>query len=263
MEINIQVRGDYVMMNRTDNMFWGDIKDVKRFTENTESNKTKRANKTVSIISAAIQLMENYIKGLKTLNAYDAASTIYSDANWIKNSTKNEFIDKNGERYNVEIGSVYYIDYGKTFSGELAYFHYGLCIGKRNGKILVVPITSGEDYFSDCFHPVNNPTKPRKYRQGLMTEGFAKNCVLMINDAKFISAGRIEAFNTKINDDALLDIQKLVFQVEFPDIYKEFEKNKKEIANMDKKISDQREVIVRIKNENNTMKQKLMKNNLL
>ena len=59
-------------------MFWGDIKDIKRFSENTEENKKKSARKTSAIILAGVQLMENFIKGIKHMNAYDASSTILS-----------------------------------------------------------------------------------------------------------------------------------------------------------------------------------------
>lgn len=179
------------MMKSTENMFWGEIHNITRFAENKDENKSKETRKTASIILAAVQLMENYIKGLKNLSAYDSASTIISDANWIQKSTFNT-LKSNGKNINIEIGRTYYIDFGKTFHGELAYFHHGLCIGKRDGKILIIPMTSGKKYFSSCYHPQNNPNANRKWRQGLQTEGFQKNCVLLINDLKYISAGRIE-----------------------------------------------------------------------
>lgn len=74
----------FIMMDTSENMFWGDINDISRFTENTQANKVKKARRTSAILLAAIQLMENFIKGIKHMNAYDAASTIISDANWIQ-----------------------------------------------------------------------------------------------------------------------------------------------------------------------------------
>lgn len=245
------------MMNNSENMFWGDINDIKRFTENKRENKNKKARKTSSIILAGVQLMENYIKGLKKMSAYDAASTIVSDANWIQKSEFDEYVDKDGQKHSINIGTIYYIDYGNSFKGELAYFHYGLCVGKRNGKVLVVPITSGEDYFSECFHPTNNPNHNKKYRQGLLSEGFGKDCVLMINDTKYISAGRIEKTDAIIHNEVLCEIQMQVFQVEFPQLFQDYKNAMNKAKKLNDKLIGQRDLIVQLKNENNHLKQKL------
>lgn len=251
------------MMKESQNMFWSDINDISRFTENTPSNKEKQARKTAAIILAAVQLSENFIKGLKHLSAYEASSIITSDANWIQKSTDKEFKDSYGKRKPVQVGTVYYIDYGKTFCGELAYFHYGLCVGKREDKVFIVPMTSGTQYFSTCYHPSNNPLANKKYRQALATEGFSKDCVLKIDDAKFISAGRIEKESVTIHKDTLSEIQKQVFQVIFPQLYQEYDNHQKLLTKKEKQINDQKALIARLKNGNNHMKQLLKNNNLL
>lgn len=247
------------MMKSTANMFWSDINDIKRFSENTEDNKNKRAKKTASIILASVQLMENYIKGLKNLSAYDASSIILSDANWIRNNEKTDFTDSYGNVVSAKIGSIYYIDFGKTFSDELAYFHHGLCIGKKDGKMLIVPMTSGTKYFSSCYHPINNPTASKKYRQALMSEGFEKDCVLKLNDTKFISPGRIDKETVSINSDIVEQIQEQVFGIQFPELYQKFYNSLKKIDKYEKQISDQKELVSRLKQENNTMRMKLRK----
>lgn len=247
-------------MNTSENMFWGDINDAKRFSENTEENKNKQARKTASIILASVQLMENFIKGIKHMDAYNASSTILSDANWIQKSTFKSFKNEDGHDVVVEPGKVYYIDYGKTFKGELAYFHYGLCIGKRDGKILVVPITSAKDYFGSAYHPINNLKADKKNRQALQAEGFSKDCVLKINDTKYISAGRIEKESVTISDDILIQIQKQVFQVQFPVLYTEYFNQQKTIEKNQKQILDQKEIIQKLKNENNRLNQILKSN---
>lgn len=243
------------MMDTSNNMFWSDINDIKYLTENTEKNKKKSARKTSMVILSAIQLMENFIKGIKHMNVYDAASTIYSDANWIKNSTKDCFTDEKGNRITIEIGKTYYIDYGKTYKGELAYFHHGLCIGKRSGKVLIVPITSGKTYFDDCYHPVYKPEANKKYRRGLLSEGFAKDCVLYINDTKYISEGRFQKEGVLINKEVLSNIQKLVFQVEFPDIYQEYINNRKKIEKIEKQLEEQKKIIYQLKCDKNHLAQ--------
>lgn len=245
------------MMDKSKNMFWSDINNISRFTENTSANKTKKARQTSSILLAAVQLMENFIKGIKHMNAYDAASTIISDANWIQKSSTGEFCDNANKRILIEVGKMYYIDYGKTFCGELSYFHYGLCIGKRDGKILIVPMRSGSDVFEKAYHPVNNPMGNRKYRQALIQEGFVKNSVLLINDTKYISAGRIDKESKIINKDILESIQMQVFQVEFPSLFANFSNIEKKNEKLIKQINDQKELIINLKNENNRCNQLL------
>ncbi len=247
----------FIMMDTSENMFWGDINDISRFTENTHANKAKKARQTSAILLAAIQLMENFIKGIKHMNAYDAASTIISDANWIQKSTIDDFYDNTNKRIPIELGNIYYIDYGKTFCGELSYFHYGLCIGKRDGKILIVPMRSGYDVFDKAYHPTNNPMGNRKYRQALTQEGFAKNSVLLINDTKYISAGRIDKKSNMINNETLESIQLQVFQVEFPNLFMDFNNVKKNNEKLVKQICDQKELIIKLKNETNRCHQLL------
>lgn len=145
---------------------------------------------------------------------------------------------------------VYYLDFGKTYKGELSYFHYGLCVGKKEGKLLVIPITSADNYRDKCFHPVRNPKASKKMRQALKDEGFSKDCVLIMNDAKFVSAGRIEAIDNKINEAALLDIQSVLFAIMFPDINREHCKLISQSKAKDKKIVNQKEFIEKIKKEN-------------
>lgn len=201
--------------------------------------------------------MENYIKGLKNLSAYDAASIILSNANWIRNNEKTDFTDDAGNIVSAKIGSVYYIDFGNTFSDELAYFHHGLCIGRKDGKLLIVPMTSGSKYFASCYHPANNPNASKKYRQALMSEGFEKDCVLKLNDTKFISPGRIDKETVSISSNVVEQIQEQVFSIQFPGLYQKLYNSLKKIDKYEKQISDQKELVSHLKQENNTLRMKL------
>lgn len=78
-----------------------------------------------------------------------------------------------------------------------------------------------------------------------------------MNDAKFISAGRIEAMDSKINDDALLDIQTTLFSVSFPDIKRQYDKLLNETSKKDKRIEDQQKFIDKLKAENEKLKGQL------
>lgn len=122
------------MMTRSQNMSWKDVNSITNFTENTPSNKSKKAKKSPSILLASIQLMENFIKGIKNMNAYDAASTIISDANWIKKNSVDTFYDGNGNKVTIDIGKVYYIDYGKLSVENYLITIMGCVLAKKMGK---------------------------------------------------------------------------------------------------------------------------------
>lgn len=250
-----------MMINNSENMFWSDVHNIKRFSENTSDNKNREARKTSSIILAAIQLMENYIKGIKNLSAYDAASLILSDSNWMRHNRRSDFLDDKGKKIVINPGTIYYIDFGNTFSDELAYFHHGLCIGKKDGKILIIPMTSGNKYFSNSYHPVNNPAASKKYRQALVSEGFGKDCVLKLNDAKFISPGRIDKETGLIHEDILRQIQEQLCSIQFPKVYQELCNLRKNKEKSQKQGMDQKKVISQLKQENNELKIKIKKYN--
>lgn len=247
------------MIKSTRNMIWSEMHNIKYYSENTTDNKNKESKKIASIILAAVQLMENYIKGIKNLNAFDASSIILSDANWIRNNRRTEFLDNNGDKVTVKIGTIYYLDFGNTFSDELAYFHHGLCVGKKEGKILIVPMTSGTKLFPNSYHPINNPTANKKYRQALASEGFEKDCILKLNDAKFISPGRLDKETVSINIDVLKQIQEQLFSIQFPELYQKFYNSIKKNEKYEKQISDQKDLINRLKQENNALCMKLRK----
>lgn len=256
---NTDKYGEQIMMKETNNMVWSDIHNIKYYSENTPDNKSKKAKKIASIILASIQLMENYIKGIKNLSAFDASSIILSDVNWVRNNNRTDFFDSNGNKITIKVGTVYYLDFGNTFADELAYFHHGLCIGQKEGKILIVPMTSGAKYFPTSYHPNNNPTANKKYRQALMSESFEKDCILKLNDTKFVSPGRFDKETVSIGEDVVRQIQEQLFSIQMPEIYQKYINTIKKNTKYEKQISDQNELIQKLKQENNSLCMKLKK----
>lgn len=230
------------MQMNHENMIWSDVTNIKRYTEHIEKNKTNKSIKYSVIMLVAVQYMHNYIQGLKRQNAYDAASILFSDMNWMRKCHTTVSYDDNKKQIIPKIGHTYYIDYGNTFAGELGYYHHGLCIGVKDNKFLVVPIRSGDDIFPQSYHPTNNKNGNKKYRQGLMSDGFPKDCVLLINDAKFISRARIDKEIITISDTVLSDIQMQVFQIMYPTIHQRYQsliKNNDEYKKRNKELEKQ------------------------
>ena len=79
----------------------------------------------------------------------------------------------------------------------------------------------------------------------------------MINDCRYISAGRIEKESVQIDSNIIESIQNQVFQVEFPNLYTKYFGFQKIIERNEKKITDQKQLMQKLKSENNTYKQLL------
>lgn len=125
-------------------------------------------------------------------------------------------------------------------------------------------MTSGAKYFPNSYHPINNPTANKKYRQALASEGFEKDCILKLNDAKFISPGRLDKETVSITIDIIRQIQEQLFSIQFPELYQNFNNSLKKNVRYEKQISDQKEIINQLKQKNNTlcMKLKRFENNI-
>lgn len=239
-----------------DTMYWGDVKLIKVYTQNSTANKAKKAKKVGSIMLAGVQYMHNYIQGLGNQSAYDAASIIFCDTHWMRHRHESFQEDDNGNKIVPKIGTTYYINFGNNYGSELSYFHYGLCIGKIEEKYLIIPMRTGTDVFYESFHPKNNINGNKKYRQGLEEEGFEKNCILMMNDMKYISPARIDKEGKKISKEVVEEIQYHAFSISYPYI----KKNEKLIERLNYTIEKQKKEIIELKNKNNTLNQKLNKN---
>lgn len=242
-----------------ENMIWHDANEINKYTENTIENRKKPAKTVAKIILAATQYTYNYIQGLKRLSAYDASSILQSDINWFKNLDRNtpQKCSESNENINVRIGKIYYINYGNAFKGELSYFHYGLCIGKKDKKILVIPMRTGSDIFDNCYHPNYNKNGKKKYRRCYEEEGFIKECVLLINDTKYISCGRIiKESPSEIDKDVLKDIQMQAFAFQYPEIYNQFSNQQAKIIKLDNESKNRKNENANLKKEVNELKQK-------
>jgi hypothetical protein len=234
----------------TTSMHWGDIKDISCYTKNCAKNKGTRSKIAPEILLGAIQFVGNYIKGIKQLNAYESASIIKSDSTWLQKYSFTKYLNKDKKEVKIDIGQVCYLDYGKAYNGELAYYHYGLCISKKEGKILFIPITSGAGWVYDCYHPTKNPNKSKKNRTAYEKEGFSKDCVLMINDAKFLSAGRISELDVKIEDTEVLhSIQNQLFSVCFPTINVNYSNEIKNNVKLKERLNDKDTIIKDLKSK--------------
>lgn len=249
-----------------DNMKWDDINRIETYCINKSSSKASETKWKSKILLALMQFHENFNEAIKQLNAYDSSSIIKSEGIWLKRSSYSKYMPKEKTLTKTEekilVGQVCVIDYGKTYKNELSYVHYGLCIGKKEEKYFIVPMTTGSKWRKNCYHPILNPLKGKNNRQALETEGFSRDCVLMIHDAKFISGGRIIGLDNLITNETIInEIQLQAFSVCFPTLYKNYIQNISKITNKENQIENQRKRISNLQKENAKLKKQITLNN--
>lgn len=222
------------------------------YTHNTKTNKDMSGLSRPKVIDGLIQLEENIHRILRQLNAYDASSILIAETNWMKRNHFSKYMPSKGAKKKVAFGQVCTIDYGKTYKGEIGYIHPGLCIGKKDDKYLIVPMTTGRAWRNTCYHPINNPNMTKEHRQSCISEGFEKDGVLLINDSKFMSGGRILQLHEIIQTEILEEIQMQLLYIMFPNIHRIYNKDKAQIIKYENTIKNmERQVAnLKIKNEN-------------
>jgi hypothetical protein len=239
-------------------MKWDDINNIDKYCKNNEINKEAESKWKSKILLALMQINENFNGAIKQLNAYDSSSIIKSEGIWLKRSCFSKYIPKEKAIDKILVGQVCIIDYGKTYKNELSYVHYGLCIGKKEEKYFIVPMTTGKKWRNNCYHPKNNTKPSKKYRQALKDEGFSKDCVLMIHDTKFVSGGRIIGIDNLITDENILnEIQMQAFSVCFPNYFQSFNSMKIKLENKENQVENQRKIINNLLKSNAKLKQQL------
>ena len=88
-------------------------------------------------------------------------------------------------------GDICYIDFGRAYTSEVGYQHFGLVISIFNGKAFVVPMTSNFNAYQQAYDPLFNPEGIRHLMRLGKIEGLYKYSVLFLNDAKYINMARI------------------------------------------------------------------------
>lgn len=191
-------------------------------SKNTPFNKRNKAETSVECMLALLDYQQNFEEIIRQMNIYDATSLLIAEQDWIKRHNFNTY--KKG----LEKGQVCKVDFGKTYDRETAFIHYALFMGKYKNKFLVIPMTTSNDEVNKAFHPIDNQKGEYRLRLAKTQEGFPEKAALYMNDAKFISPGRIiDGFN-KINVNVLQQIEIHLIKIMFPAFYASVENIEKQ-----------------------------------
>lgn len=129
----------------------------------------------------------NYLYLMSNLNA-DVDAWSASEMAMITNSL-NRWQDKKTHVYsqNISVGDILMVDFGLCYAPELSYGHPALVLETWSNLMFVVPATSSSSKLAQAYHPIDNPGGKWYYRKVGTSDGFAHDCVLIINNAKIIS----------------------------------------------------------------------------
>ena len=118
-------------------------------------------------------------------------------------------------------------------------------------------MTTGKNWRDTCYHPTLNPNMTKEHRQCCTSEGFEKDGVLLINDSKFMSGGRILELHEVIPSEILEEIQLQLLYIMFPDIYRIFNKDKNKITRLENSASDRERQIANLKLKNEKLSNRI------
>lgn len=132
-------------------------------------------------------VLANYLYMMSNLNA-DVDSWSASEMAMITNSL-NRWQDRKTllNRQQISVGDILMVDLGLCYAPELSYGHPALVLEEWKNLIFVIPATSSSSKLAQAYHPTDNPNGKWYYRKVSISDGFAHDCVLIINNAKIIS----------------------------------------------------------------------------
>lgn len=148
------------------------------------TSRSTMAKDTSTVLFYYLQLLSNLTYAANRLSESEMAMIVASLNRWI---TKKEI----STSCSYGIGKIVQMEWGTNFSPELSYKHPAVIIEEWKNTVLVIPTTSTPTKVMEAFHPVDNPNGKWYYRKVSISDGFAHDCALMLNNAKIMSKSRI------------------------------------------------------------------------
>lgn len=154
-------------------------------------SRSTMAKDTSEVLASYMQILSNLIFAAERLTESEMAMIISSLNRWI---TKKDISVKRS----YGVGKIVQMEWGNNFSPELSYKHPAVIIEEWANTVLVIPTTSTPAKVASAYHPTDNPSGKWYYRKVGVTEGFAHDCALILNNAKILSKTRITSVSGTI-----------------------------------------------------------------
>ena len=156
--------------------------------DNTEDCKHSHSFDKSIVSKALFALFNKTINKIENMTEYETGLFIQSFDKWLD---RKDIVNKSENDIKVEVGDICMIDWNINYNPELSYVHPCLIIEDVNNMIFTVPVSGQKDIIDIAYHPIDNIDGDKNYRKVTTTDGFLKESVLFISEAKVISKSRI------------------------------------------------------------------------
>ncbi len=114
----------------------------------------------------------------------------------VKDLTTRQFVEGM-----INPGDIFLVDLGINYKPECSYAHPALVLEEVDNMVAIIPTSSNTDKINEAYDPIKNPTGKWYYKTVDNTNGFGCTCVLMLNNLKVISKGRLLDYKGHLNED--------------------------------------------------------------
>lgn len=166
------------------------LKELKTELRTNQENCKQQSTYDNIIISKSIfGLFSKMINKFEQSKSYQSGLFVKSMNDWLDRKDDNLSLDKSFE--DIKIGDIFMVDWNISYSPELCYEHPCVIIEIIDDFIFALPVSSQKQYIEIGYHPIKNCNGDKNYRLVGDDEGFKKECVIHMNQAKTISKTRL------------------------------------------------------------------------
>lgn len=166
------------------------IKELKaELRYNTDECKKVSSYDNTIISKSVFGLFSKLINKFDKSKSYQTGLFVKSINDWLDRKDCNQPLDDSIQT--ISAGDIYMVDWNIGYSPELSYEHPCVIIEVFDDFIFALPVSAQKTYIEIAYHPDNNKDGDRNYRLVYQEDGFNKECVIHINQAKTISKTRI------------------------------------------------------------------------
>lgn len=166
------------------------IRDLKQeLKSNSDECKNVLSYDHTIISKSVFGLFSKLINKFEKSKSYQTGLFVKSISDWLDRKDDNRPLD--GSIKNISPGDIYMVDWNIGYSPELSYEHPCVVIEVLDDFIFTLPVSGQKAYINIGYHPQRNKEGDRNYRLVDVDDGFNKECVIHMNQAKTISKTRI------------------------------------------------------------------------
>lgn len=167
------------------------------------------------------QLQKEFFTSLKNYEFKLTEQSAYEIALWIESNEKHLSSSKQNNFTRYSLGEILLVDLGwNNYDREFAYIHPAIVIKETATKIFIVPCSSGiprKDKDGNIYP---------EFEVGTSLDGFQKDTVVMLYEAKYIDKNRVISKLGKTSNQFFDKIYNKLFEQIFEPIHYKIQKSK-------------------------------------